>query len=85
MAKTTLDISDGLLLRAKRRALELRTPLRKIMETALRNYLSQRPLRVETVRNRPKHIKWVTVDGRLPNDLDVSSRVAMHEWLRKGK
>ena len=29
----------------------------------------------------PLEIRFVTVDGGLPPDLDVSDRAAMHEWL----
>ena len=39
--KTTVELPEGLLLEAKRKALETRTTLREIMERALRRELRQ--------------------------------------------
>jgi hypothetical protein len=76
--KTTVDLPDELLTEAKKRAAELRVPLRRLLEEGLRARLAN-PRRT---RVRPRRIRWVTVDGGLPPELDLSSREAMHEWLR---
>jgi len=78
--KTTVELPDGLLLEAKRKALETRTTLRAILERALRRELRQaggRPAR------RPRRIHWVTSAGGLPLDLDVSDRSKMWDWMQK--
>jgi hypothetical protein len=76
--KTTVDLPDELLTEAKKRAAELRVPLRRLLEEGLRARLAN-PGRA---RARPRRIRWVTVDGGLPPELDLSSREALHEWLR---
>ena len=78
--KTTVELPEGLLLEAKRKALETRTTLRDIMERALRRELRQagsRPAR------RSRRIHWVTSAGALPPGLDVSDRGKMWEWMQK--
>jgi hypothetical protein len=77
--KTTVELPDELLIEAKKRAAELRRPLRALFEDALREHLARRP---NSVGGPPK-IRWITVDGGLPPDLDVSDRALMHEWLRR--
>ena len=77
--KTTVELPDDLLVRAKKRAAELRRPLRALLADALREQLAKRP----SPSGRPRRIKWVTVKGGLPPDLDVASRRRMHEWLRR--
>jgi len=79
--KTTIEISDQLLIDAKKRAAELRKPLRDIIESALRREL-ERLGRFE-VHETP--IEWVTVEGGLPPDVDISSRESMSEWLIREK
>ena len=78
--KTTIELPEGLLLEAKRKALETRTTLRDIFERALRRELRQtgsRPPR------RPRRIRWVTSAGGLPPELDVSDRSKMWDWMQK--
>ena len=78
--KTTVELPEDLLLKAKRRALETRTTLRVILERALRRELRQagsRPLR------RPRRIRWVTSAGGLPPGLDLSDRGKMWDWMQK--
>ncbi|MFQ5739029.1 MAG: antitoxin [Acidobacteriota bacterium] len=77
--KTTIEISDELLIDAKKRAAELRKPLRAIMEEALRRELE----RITQRRSGEAKIEWVTVDGGLPPGLDVSDRESMAEWLKR--
>ncbi len=77
--KTTIEISDELLINAKKRAAELRKPLREIMEEALRRELD----RIEVRSTQEPSIDWVTVDGGLPPGLDVGNRESMSEWLQR--
>ncbi len=78
--KTTVELPDQLLIEAKKRAAELRKPLRALIEEGLRAQL--RATRSARIKPRKK-IHWVTVPGELPADVDLSDRVAMHEWFRK--
>lgn len=75
--KTTVDIDDELLIAAKKRAAELRRPLRALIEDGLRSQLR------EPRRLAPATIDWVVVDGGLPAELpDLADRAAMSEWIR---
>jgi hypothetical protein len=76
--KTTLDLEDELVIAAKKRAAEERTSLKAIVERGLRAELK----RPRTRSGSRKVIQWVTVDGGLAVDLDVSDREGMHDWLR---
>ena len=77
--KTTIELPDALLIAAKKRAAEDRTTLRAIIEHGLRRELQERrhPSTGDAGR-----IRWVTVEGGLPEGLDVSDRARMHDWLR---
>ena len=77
--KTTVDIPDELFIAAKKRAAELRQPLRELFERGLRAEIS----RPATTAGRSKAVKltWVTVDGGLPAGVDFNDRAAMHDWL----
>ena len=76
--KTTVEIPDDLFIAAKKRAAELREPLRALIERGLRAELAQATAR----RAKPPAIRWITVAGGLPAGVDVSDRAGMHEWLR---
>lgn len=76
--KTTLDLSDELLIKAKKKAADLRRPLKALVEKGLRMVLNEHSRRL---RKQPK-IKWVTTGGTLPKELNLSSRERMHEWLK---
>ena len=65
---------------AKKRAVELRQPLRALIERGLRAELGRSTGHRPT---KPRTIRWVTVAGGLPAGVDVSDRAAMHEWLRQ--
>ena len=78
--KTTIDVPDELLIRAKKRAAELRRPLRSLVADGLRAQLAEGRLRSRAV---PKRLRWVTVEGGLPAGLDLADRAKMHEWLRR--
>jgi hypothetical protein len=77
--KTTVEIPDELFIAAKKRAAELRQPLRALIERGLRAELAQSASRR---RAKVPAIRWITVAGGLPPGVDVSDRAAMHEWLR---
>ena len=74
-----MELPDDLLAAAKKRAAELRVPLRRLLEEGLRARLASPP-----PRRRGRRIRWVTVAGGLPPRLDLSSRESLHEWLRSG-
>jgi hypothetical protein len=78
--KLTLELPGGLLLEAKRKALETRTTLRDIVERALRREFGRPGDRPARARRR---IRWVTSPGGLPPDLDVSDRSKMWDWFCK--
>jgi len=72
--RTTVDLPDELLIAAKKRAAELRRPLRSLIEQGLRNLLN-------APRAEKKTIHFVTVKGGLPPGLDIQSREAMGKWI----
>ena len=76
--RTTVDIQDDLLIRAKKRAIELRKPLRALIEEGLRTCLAAKP----TPPGAGSRIDWVVAPGGTPEGLDLSDRAAMHEWMR---
>ncbi|HLB59798.1 MAG TPA: hypothetical protein VJL87_06945 [Bdellovibrionota bacterium] len=81
MAKTTIEIADSLIIRAKKMAAELGSPLRAIVEAALRSYLSK----ILAQKRPPKKelkIRWKTVAGEISPGLDLKSREKMHNWLK---
>lgn len=80
--KTTVDLPDELLIAAKKRAAETRTTLRALLIRGLRRELAEVNRTATNRKGRRLAIRWVTVNGGLPTGLDVSDRVAMHEWLR---
>ncbi len=77
--KTTVELPDDLLIAAKKRAAELRRPLRALIEEGLRARLTQPEKRGTT---EPRKIRWVLVRGGLPPDLDMTDRMQMHDWIR---
>jgi hypothetical protein len=78
--KTTVELPDALLMAAKKRAVEDRTTLRAILERGLRRELKER--RHPSAGGAVRRIRWVTVEGGLPEGLDISDRARMHDWLR---
>lgn len=81
--KTTFDIPEELLVEAKKRAAELRRPLRALVTDGLRAQLAAgggQPARA-TERRARRRIRWTTVRGALAPGLDVANREQMHEWL----
>lgn len=78
--KTTIDLPDDLFIAAKKRAAELREPLRVLVERGLRTELGRAKGRSAA---KPRAVRWVTVAGGLPVGLDVADRTAMHDWLQR--
>ncbi len=78
--KTTVELPDNLLIEAKKKAAELRRPLKWLIEEGLRAELRQ--LTPPPPRKR-KRINWekVTAKGGLPKDLDLMNRDKMYDWL----
>ena len=79
--KTTFDLPDDLVIEAKKRAAELRVPLRQLVEEGLRGRLA----RPQRRRERPRRIRWLVVQGGLPGDVDVADREKLHAWIRKAR
>ena len=79
--KTTVDLPDDLLIRAKKRAAETRTPLRVLIERGLRRELASAAAH-NRARRAPRKIKWVVAPGGLPPGVDVSDRSSLHDWIR---
>jgi hypothetical protein len=79
--KTTVDLPDDLLIRAKKRAAETRTPLRVLIERGLRRELASSTARRRARQSSPK-IRWVVAPGGLPPGLNVSDRSSLHDWIR---
>jgi len=79
--KATVELPDELVVAAKKRAAELRRPLRELVENGLRAELVRSEVDPQR-RRRKVALSWVTVDGGLPPAVDVTDREAMHEWLR---
>jgi hypothetical protein len=78
--KTTVDLPDDLLIRAKKRAAETRTPLRVLIERGLRRELSSTT--TGGARRTPRKIRWVVAPGGLPPGVEVSDRSSLHDWIR---
>lgn len=76
--KTTIELPDQLLIAAKKKAAEMRLPLRALIEDGLRARLH---IRVKHKLDN-RRIHWVTVKGGLPPGLNIADRVAMHDWVR---
>ncbi|MFM7520344.1 MAG: hypothetical protein ACKO9B_07730 [Planctomycetota bacterium] len=79
--KTSIEIPDELFTAAKKRAAELRQPLRTLIEWSLRAELA----RGSTGGSRPTPVRltWVTVEGGLPAGIDPADRPTMHERLAR--
>jgi hypothetical protein len=77
--KTTFDLPDDLFVAAKKRAAEERVSLRDLVARGLRTQLAGR----SRTKRRKASIRWVTVEGGVPDGMDVSNRDAMHDRLRR--
>jgi hypothetical protein len=73
--RTTMDLSDELLRKAKRRAADEGIPLREVVEAALRRYLLTR-------RERGTYkLSWRTEKGRLQPGVNLDDRDALFDLM----
>jgi len=73
--RTTMDITDELFRRAKKRAADDGVPLRNVVEAALRIYLSSRS------RRAGYRLNWKTERGRLQPGVDLDDRDSLLERM----
>ncbi len=73
--RTTVEISDDLLRRAKKRAADEGGPLRRVVEDALRIYLSNRP------RPTGYRLRWRTEKGRLLPGVRLEDRESLFDLM----
>jgi hypothetical protein len=73
--RTTIEIRDELFRQAKRRAADEGAPLRQIVESALRLYLSVRGKR------GPYRFKWGTDRGRLLPGVVIEDRDSLFDIM----
>ena len=78
--KTTVELPDDLLIRAKKRAAETRTPLRVLIERGLRRELASASGGKRAPANSRK-VTWVVAPGGLPPGVDVSIRSSLLDWM----
>lgn len=76
--KTTIELPDELLARAKATAAERRWSMRRLLEAALR-----KELEAAAPQAKPRRMRWITQNGKLAPDLDLTDREAMHQWLAR--
>jgi len=74
-AKTTLNLDDGLLREAKKRAAQEGTTLTQVVEDALRAALTATP------PERPYEFRFTIVDGGGPPLADVADRDALYDLM----
>jgi hypothetical protein len=79
--KTTIDIPDVLMIRAKKRAVELRRPLRELVIEGLQARLDTKPNQHPT--KKPVKIRWVVSQGGVPPGLNVANREELAAWLQR--
>ena len=79
--KTTVELPDELVIAAKQRAVELRTPLRALIERGLRNELATGLYRRDREARKRIAIRWVIADGGAPEGVDRADRESMHHDL----
>ena len=73
--RTTMDISDELLRKAKRRAADEQVPLRDVVEAALRRYLSGK-----TSGGRYK-LSWTVERGTLQPGVNLDDRDTLFDLM----
>jgi hypothetical protein len=73
--RTTIDLNDELLDRAKRQAIRERTTLKAIVERALRSHLSGRPTAGSY------RLRWRTERGRLQPGVRLEDRDALFDLM----
>ena len=79
--KTTIDIPDALMIRAKKRAAELRRPVRELVIEGLLARLNEKPS--PTAAKKPVKIRWVVSQGGPPPGVDLSDRTSMAKLFER--
>jgi hypothetical protein len=74
--RTTLDLDDALVRKAKGRAADEGTTLTALIEEALRRYLTPAP-----ATSRPFRLKLLTKRGRLVPGVNLADRDALYEQM----
>ena len=74
--RTTMDINDDLMRRAKKKAAgRTAFPLRDVVEDALRRYLSEKPAA------SGYKLKWTTESGELMPGVDLDDRDSLFDLM----
>lgn len=73
--RTTLDLGDDLLLRAKKTAADQGLPLRQVIEAALQLYLAKKP------RRSAFRLRWRTEGGRILPGVRLDDRDALFDLM----
>ena len=73
--RTTLDLTDDLFRRAKKKAADEGVALREVVEAALRSYLIGRP------RRSTYKLRWRTESGRPQPGIDLDDRDALFDQM----
>lgn len=75
--RTTLNLNDALMRRAKQRAASTGQTLTRLIEEALRQRLAQE----EAAAQEPFELHWVTATGELQPGVDLTDRDALYEQM----
>jgi len=81
--KTTIDIPDALMIRAKKRAVELRRPVRELVIEGLRARL-EKPARTSR-HQATTSIRWVIHEGGTPPAINLADRTEMHQLFANSR
>ena len=73
--RTTMDLGDELMRRAKKKAADDGVPLRSIVEEALRRYLSEKPAATGY------KLRWTTEKGALMPGVDLDDRDSLFDIM----
>jgi hypothetical protein len=73
--RTTIDIGDELMRRAKKKAADDGVPLRDVVESALRRYLSDKP------KESGYKLRWTTEKGELMPGVDLDDRDSLFDIM----
>jgi hypothetical protein len=76
--RTTLDIRDEVLQKARQRAAETRTSLTRVIEQALHDFLEKKPAKSFRLHGGK------VGKGKRPPRVDVADRDALHDFMNDG-